>query len=334
VRPIGPLLGPDGPSGLVIDRHETVTGMHMQALDRPSLEDLAASVGLLDDPRRISYVDPAAAAWRRHLTQGLQQLTGQRKLERLYDQWRQGVDTPAEGVAAAIGGLRVDLRYEPGQLAAVPTSGPLVVVANHPFGLLDGLAICHLLHRVRLDVKLMAYHLLYRVPEIRALTLPVGELTSPGGRALTLRTGEVAGEHLRAGGALVAFPAGGVSIAPYILGRPHDIPWKPFIAKMVQRHRATVLPVYVDGRNSAWFQVASQFSATLRVALLVHELRRRIGSAVRIRIGDPIPFADLVAIRDRTALTRHLRERTYALAGRRSPNERLKRLEAVLFRQN
>jgi putative hemolysin len=310
-----------------------VTSARTPAVARPSLEEIAAGLGLLDDPRRISYVDPGAAAWRRHLTQGVQRVTGQRKLERLYEQWRQGVSTPAQGVAAAIGGLRVDLCYDPVQLAAVPAAGPLVVVANHPFGLLDGLAICHLLHQVRLDVKLMAYHLLYRVPEIRALTLPVGELTSPGGRALTLRTGEVASEHLEAGGALVVFPAGGVSIAPYILGRPHDIPWKPFIAKMIRRHRATVLPVYVDGRNSAWFQMASQFSATLRVALLVHELHRRIGSEVRIRIGDPIPFGALAAIRDRTALTRHLRERTYALAGRRSPNERLKRLDAILFGQ-
>lgn len=305
----------------------------MHALERPSLEELAAGLGLLDDPRRISYVDPEAAPWRRRLTQGVQRVTGQRKLERLYGKWRQGVSTPAEGVAAAIGGLQVNLRFEPEQLAAVPATGPLVVVANHPFGLLDGLAICHLLHQVRLDVKLMAYHLLYRVPEIRGLTLPVGELTSPGGRALTLRTGEVAGEHLMAGGALVVFPAGGVSIAPYILGRSHDIPWKPFIAKMIRRHRATVLPVYIDGRNSAWFQMASQFSATLRVALLVHELRRRIGSEVRIRIGAPVPFAELASLRDRTALTRNLRERTYALGGRRSPNERLKRLEAVLFGQ-
>lgn len=303
----------------------------MQVAERPSLDEIAAGLGLLDDPRRISYVDPEANAWRRHLTQGVQSLTGQRKLERLYGEWREGITTPAEGVAAALGGLRVNLRYDPAHLAAVPASGSLVVVANHPFGLLDGLAICHLLHQIRLDVKLMALHLLYRVPEIRALTLPVGAMTSPGGRALTLRTGELASEHLQGGGALVLFPAGGVAVAPFIIGKTHDMPWKPFIAKLIRRHRATVLPVYVDGRNSAWFQMASQFSATLRVALLVHEMRRRIGRDVRIRIGAPVPFAALAPIRDRNALTQHLRDLTYGLAGRRSPNERLKRLETTLF---
>ena len=114
----------------------------------------------------------------------------------------------------------------------------------------------------------------------------------------------------------VVFPAGAVSTAPDKLGlKPAvDWRWQPFVAQLVQRSKAPVVPVWFSGQNSRLFQIASHVSYTLRVSLIFHEVRARIGTSLPVVIGAPIPFSDLAAIKDRQALADHLRERVYALA--------------------
>ncbi len=115
---------------------------------------------------------------------------------------------------------------------------------------------------------------------------------------------------------MVVFPAGGVSTAPDRWGRRPAIDgrWQPFVAALIQRAKATVVPMWFGGQNSRLFQIASHVSASLRISLIFHEVRARIGTMLPVVIGKPVPFAALADIKDRQVLSDHLRDLTYALA--------------------
>ena len=169
-------------------------------------------------------------------------------------------------------------------------------------------------------------------PEVHDLILPIDFSERRGGAA---HQSDVprrrAGDNLNSGGAVVVFPAGAVSTAPDRLGlKPAvDARWQPFVAQLIQRSRATVVPIWFDGQNSRLFQIASHVSQTLRISLIFHEVKARIGTPLPVAIGAPIPFADLAGSQDRQALADELREprlRAGAFGSRsRRPRTRLSR---------
>jgi putative hemolysin len=114
---------------------------------------------------------------------------------------------------------------------------------------------------------------------------------------------------------VVVFPAGAISTTPDKFGlKPAvDGRWQPFVSQLVQRSRATVVPIWFGGQNSRLFQIASHVSQTLRLSLIFHEVKARIGATLPVGIGTPIPFASIAAIRDRQTLADELRARVYAL---------------------
>ena len=115
---------------------------------------------------------------------------------------------------------------------------------------------------------------------------------------------------------MVVFPAGAISTAPDKLGlKPAvDGRWQPFVSQLIQRSEATVVPIWFGGQNSRLFQIASHVSLTLRLSLIFHEVKTRIGTSLPVVIGAPVPFASMAAIRNRQALADELRARVYALA--------------------
>ena len=115
---------------------------------------------------------------------------------------------------------------------------------------------------------------------------------------------------------MVVFPAGAISTTPDKLGlKPAvDGRWQPFVSQLIQRSKATVAPIWFGGQNSRLFQIASHVSPTLRLSLIFHEVKTRIGTCLPVAVGAPIPFASLAAIRDRQALADDLRARVYALS--------------------
>ena len=130
-----------------------------------------------------------------------------------------------------------------------------------------------------------------------------------------LRSRAAARDHLARGGCVVVFPAGAVSTAPDRLGlKPAvDAPWQPFVAQLIHRARAAVVPVHFTGQNSRLFQMASHVSQTLRLSLIFREVRNRMGTDLTVTIGAPIPYGELASHRDRQALVDALRARTHAL---------------------
>ncbi len=261
----------------------------------------------------FSYAAPDDGLIKRQLIQVIERLTGQPRLKAMYLENRRA---PREGEsfwAAAIRHLELTIRCNEAGLARIPREGPLVVVANHPYGVLDGIVLSYLLSTQRSEFKILTNSVLYRAPELRPFLLPVDFSETREAVATNLRTRAESRQILKAGGTIVIFPGGTVSTAPTLFGRAEDPEWKPFTGRLVLESQATVVPVHFQGQNSRLFQIASHISPTLRIALLFKEVADRIGTDIGLTVGAPIPFTDLQSMTDRRALTEHLRALTYAL---------------------
>lgn len=269
----------------------------------------------LPTPVDFTYSHPGHSALRRGLIRTVEWLSGQPRLRRLYLDWAEAGKRPGESVfEAALRILSLRPVFAGVALRQVPATGGLLIVANHPFGIVDGLALGHLGMALRGNVRILTNSLLCRVPEVDPHLLPVDFSGTPQARRLTAETRRRAADLLARGQVVAIFPAGGVSTANRPLrGRAVDSPWHPFVGRLATVPGTTVLPVHVEGQNSRLFQIASHTSYSLRVALIFHETRRRIGRPVRMTLGRPIPAGDLCAL-DRDQVAAELRRRTMALA--------------------
>jgi putative hemolysin len=245
----------------------------------------------------------------------LERLLGLPDLNDLYaGTWRRaGGAFPEE----ALKRLRVTIDLDETDLARVPRSGPLVVVANHPFGGVDGLALYALLRRVRPDVKLLGNYLLHRVPELRDTVIPVDPFGGADAIRGSVRGLKAACRWTEGGGCLAVFPAGEVSHLQLGMATITDPAWSPSIARLARHAGAAMLPIHFAGVNGPLFQLAGLVHPRLRTALLPRELLRRQATSLSVRVGRVVPAARLAAMDDETAIAL-LRARTYVLAGDRA----------------
>ena len=263
----------------------------------------------------FSYSEPTQPLIQQLAIRAVEKFTGQPELKRLYEL---NQSQPVAGESfwqAAVRLLELNIPLDRSALESIPKTGPLVVVANHPYGVLDGIAICWLMEHVRKDFLVLTHAALLRAPEARPYLLPVDFSGTAEATAANLDTRKKARAHLDQGGAIVVFPAGAISTSPDKLGQKPatDWPWQPFTAQLIQRSRAHVLPIFFHGQNSRLFQMASHVSSTLRLALIFKEVHDRIGSSLGISIGTPLSPELMARFTDRSALTEFLRQRTYAL---------------------
>lgn len=242
-------------------------------------------------------------------------LTGLWCLNGLYQRARQGA-TDGDFLGSALATLGVRCEIDPQRLAQVPGAGPLVVVANHPFGGMEGIALAQLLRQRRPDLRILANHLLGRVPELAPLMIHVNPFASRSAARQNHGALRQALAWLKEGGALLMFPAGAVSHLHLRTRAVTDPPWQPTVSWLARRSRAAVLPVFVAGRNSAGFQIAGLVSPRLRTVLLVRELLRSRRRVVHARIGRLIDAGELERLADDAERTAWLRLKVYALARR------------------
>ncbi len=283
------------------------------------------------DNYAFSYATATDSLVKRNFIRLVERATGQPKLKQLYLQ-NQRDPRPHESFwQASVRSLALDVRYDAAALERLPKSGPVVFVANHPYGVLDGIVVSWLVEKVRTDFVVLIHSALMRAPEVRDFVLPVDFSGTEEARAINLATRATARAQLGRGGALIVFPAGAVSTAPDALGRRPAVDgrWHSFVVQLIQRSEATVVPIWFSGQNGRLFQIASHMSATLRLSLIFHEVKTRIGAVLPVVIGAPVPFDTLSRIENRQALADDLRARTYALApdgpsvaGRRSAGMR------------
>jgi putative hemolysin len=217
---------------------------------------------------------------------------------------------------ALLAEMKVKLDVQPADLERIPIKGPLVAVANHPFGVLDGAALAVLLLRVRPDVKILTNSLLEGIPELHEHCIFVDPFRTPSSADRNVKPLKQALEWLRRGGALAVFPAGEVSQWNIRVAQVTDPAWNTVAARLVRKTGASALPVYFCGRNSVTFQLLGLINPRLRTLFLLQEFLQRRGKDVQVRIGGAIPSELIANLDNDEEATEYLRLRTYLLSYR------------------
>lgn len=211
----------------------------------------------------------------------------------------------------------------------IPSQGPLVTVANHPFGGVEGIILGDILRRARPDVRVLGNYLLQKMTELSNWIIPVDPFGNRSSAIANARAIKAAIRWVAEGGSLVTFPAGEVAHFDWGRKRITDPRWSPHVGAIIRHARADVLPVFFPGANSLFFQIAGLFHPRLRTALLPHELVNKSSQAINVYIGKVIPWKKLQDFKDNEALTEYLRNCTFFLQNRlRTPK---KSLSSIIF---
>lgn len=270
------------------------------------------------EPRfpELSYAAPGDPRFKRWLIHTVEGLSGRDRYLDLYETWREryvGKSQTIMGDLLRLLNVQISRHGVSWPPQDIP-DGPLVMVANHPFGIGDGMATLALAEELNRPFKVIINKELMKIPEIQPYSLPVDFNETREALQTNLQTKKEALKLLKEGVTIVVFPAGGVATANKPFGKAEDLPWKLFPARLIQSAQATVLPVFFAGQNGPIFHIVSKFSMTLRLSLLIREFKRFTKSAVHVYIGDFIPFGDLAHLKDRQLLTDTLYDYVHALS--------------------
>lgn len=246
------------------------------------------------DMRRLSYAGTFRNPYKAGTIRAIEWATAKITLLRLIRSFeRSGAPfgSPFWPKAIRHMGIRIDTPAE--EIARIPATGPLVVVSNHPSGLVDGMVLAEMVNRVRSDFKILTRSLLTGIPEVAEFMIPVPFPHEENARELGLQMRDETMKHLKAGGVIILFPAGKVAMSKDWWGPAEEGEWNVFTHKIVRSSGATILPIFFPGQNSRAFQIANQISDTLRQGLLLYEIKRCLFKPTRPVIGEQIPAEEL-----------------------------------------
>jgi putative hemolysin len=257
----------------------------------------------------------------RILSAVIEKVLGLDRLAQIYDRRPAGC-TPHEFLQYTLEALGVSLNLvNASNLEEIPRTGPVLIVANHPLGGLEGVAIAKVIGDIRPDLKVLTNELLRRIPELADIFIGVDVLSSDAAAGNVSSIKQVH-KHLKHGGAVLIFPAGMVSAYERGHRRIQDRAWNRLAGQLLKRYQATCLPVHVGGTNSRLFYAAGMIHPRLRTALLPRQLANKQGFKLELRFGRPILAAELRLLQSPRAITDYLRVSTDALV--REPKTRLR----------
>ncbi len=264
--------------------------------------------------KELSYANERDPKLKRWFIRSIEGLSGRDRYARLYDIWRKDIVGKTDRVFGKMLDLiDVELDVQGEWIPVVGPERPLVIVANHPFGIGDGIAILAMAEQLGRPFRVLINDELLKVPEIAPYSLPVSFEETKEALAINMQTRHEALKLLKEGVTIVIFPAGGVATAKKGFGMAQDLPWKIFAAKLVQSAKADVVPIYFEGQNGPLFHIASKLSLTLRLSLLIREFKRLSGSAIRARAGAMMTWEELSGIKDRKDLLTVLHDAVFSM---------------------
>jgi putative hemolysin len=280
----------------------------------------------------LSYANPHQPALTRWVIHSIEGLSGRDRYAALYDFWRRQVVPSGERIFSRMLDL-IDVRIRTADQwppAPLPDT-PLVIVANHPFGIGDGIAVLSLVEQLGRPFRVMIHKDLLKIREMEPYSLPIDFSETKDALKNNMAVRHEAVRLLKEGVTIVVFPAGGVATAPKGFGRARDLPWKMFPARLVQDAKASVIPMHFSGQNGRLFHLISgpmnmaerdgrvakfvgKASLTLRLSMLIHEFARLSGKAIDVRVGEVLSWNELEPLRDRKALLDRLYRGVFDLA--------------------
>ena len=261
----------------------------------------------------FSFADGEMGPFSNTVIRSIERFSGQPKIRKLYFDYVEEERPYASFWADALDRLsiKIDLTKEAG--ASIPKSGPTLVVANHPFGVIDGLVLCALMAEIRSDYKIITHRVLRQAPATMDKILPVDFDETEAALRTNIQTRKDAAAYLRQGGAVIIFPAGAISLAPNLIGDAYDKEWKTYAGKLATQPGTTTVPFLFDGQNSVLFQAARRISLTLAYSLMFREICKLMGTTVSLTMRKPLHADALAQLSDRKAIIDHLRDHTYGL---------------------
>ncbi len=246
------------------------------------------------DKRKLSYSGTFTDPKKIYAIRVIEWLTGKLPLLRLIRKFEKGgVKEGREFFTQTLEFMGIDLITPPENVDNIPATGPLIVVANHPHGMVDGMVMAELVGRKREDFLILTRSLISGIKEISQFMLPVPFPHEADSLNESLKMRKTAMEHLKNGGVIILFPAGAVSSSETWFGPAIEKEWNPFTAKMINRSGATVLPIYFPGQNSRLYLIADRISATFRQGLLLHEVVHSLNKPQRPVVGKPLSADEL-----------------------------------------
>ncbi len=281
---------------------------------------------------RVFRIDPATApaGLRNPFTRALvERAVGLHKLDKIIFDGRrcQMEDATRHFCDDVLLGMDVRTVVSNEDRARIPKTGPVIVVANHPFGGIEGVVMLSILSSIRPDAKAMANYMLQLIPEMRDMFIAVNPFRSPGAAKQNVGPLLETMKWLKNGHVLGVFPSGEVSSIDVKSGRVRDPAWSPTIAGIARKTQATVVPMFFTGRNPALFQIAGLIHPRLRTVMLPTMTSKKSRSTIEVHVGTPITPTELAKFETDEDLTRYFRLRTYALEGRAGETKKHKLLQ-------
>ena len=267
------------------------------------------------DRKKLSYANTFTNPVQRNTIKTLELLTGKLRLLGKVRQFeKMGIPVGQPFWKQALDLLGINLLTKQSEITKIPKKGSLVITANHPHGLVDGMVIAELIGKVRTDYKILTRSLLTGVKQIDQFMIPVPFDHEEDALKKSLEMRKSAMDHLENGGVVVIFPSGKVASSETMFGDVIEGDWNPFTAKLIQKSGANVVPIFFPGSNSRIYQIANQISATLRQGLLIYEVVHAMNKPQKPLVGSLIKQDEISVWKsDPRGFMRWLRERTLSL---------------------
>ena len=242
-------------------------------------------------------------------------LTGKIKLKKLYDQYLLENNPPEQFWNDAIRKLKLNLKTTYKEGSYIPKKGRLIIVANHAFGVADGVSLCSIVSNVRQDYKIITHKVLRQAEAVKEKIIPIDFSLNRQAMLANIDARKQAEQVLLNDGVIVIFPSGQIATKENLkfTTKAHDGEWKQFVSKLIVKTKSPVLPSYFEGQNSQFYHIANKMGQTFRYSLLMFELTRKIGDTINLHFGRIIPYADLEKADSLIEITKLIRQKTYSL---------------------
>ena len=273
----------------------------MSVLDKTSEVKVGETDNTIEvyDRRTLTYANSFDDPWTATTIRVIEWFTGKITILRMVRKFERqnGEHRGQKFWKGALDVMGIDLTTPREQLVNIPKEGPVVVVANHPHGMVDGMILAELIGRVREDYRILTRSVLTGLDETAtSFMIPVPFPHDPEAQRKMVEMRAQAMDYLKKGGVVALFPSGVVSSSDTAFGPVIEREWNVFTAQLIRRSGARVVPIFFPGANSRWYQVANRVSAIWRQGLLLHEIVKSCNKPQSPVIGAPLTDEEMESL--------------------------------------